>query len=240
LSAEGDAMVRFIRYELRTLDLDPAREFYTDLFGADLWGPDVRIARLPEQAIARGARPHWLGYLGVGDVEGTAERLVALGGQRLGPTMKSPSSSFAIVRDPFGAVLAVSSEVEPPRAEVVASHVLHTSDHEGAFGAYSTLFGWAPRDLLDLGADEGLHLGFAWDAHGSRAGSVSNAARSPRVHPHWLFFFRAPNVDEGLALVRARGGLALAPQRTPEGDRVAACDDPQGAAFGMFERRRPR
>ncbi len=229
--------VRFVRYELRALDLEAARAFYADLFGPDFWGPGVSLARLPEPAIARGAAPHWLGHLGAGDVEGAAERLVALGAERLGPTARTPSSSSAVLRDPFGAVVAVSSETEPAREGLVAAHVLHASDHERALTAYSALFGWTPLDLVDYGPGEGRHRGFAWGPRGERAGSVSNAASLPGVHAQWLFFFPVPRLDERLALVRARGGLALAPKETAEGDRVAACDDPQGAAFAMLERR---
>ena len=55
------------------------------------------------------------------------------------------------------------------------------------------------------------------------------------MHPQWLFFFRTPDLDSALARVRELGGLALPASTLPEGHRVAACDDPQGAAFGLFQ-----
>jgi predicted enzyme related to lactoylglutathione lyase len=227
---------RFVRYEFRTTDTDAAGAFYSGVLGGELWGPEVRISQLPEQAIARGARPHCLGHLGVGDVDAVAERLVGLGAQRLGVTAPWASASSVVFRDPFGALVAVSSATAPPAREVVALHVLHTQDHEKAFAAYAALFGWTPAGLVDLGAAQGRHQGFAWDDRGAAVGSISDAARSPRIHPQWLFFFAVDDLMDKLAIVRARGGLALEPMRTPDGHLVAVCDDAQGAAFAMLER----
>jgi len=48
-------------------------------------GADISVATLPEPARARGAPAHWLGHVGVADVDATADRIVALGGEQLGP-----------------------------------------------------------------------------------------------------------------------------------------------------------
>jgi uncharacterized protein len=52
-----------------------------------------------------------------------------------------------------------------------------------------------------------------------------------------LFYFRVADVDAAVAKVRARGGTTLEPIRTPSGDRVAPCEDAQGAAFALYESR---
>jgi predicted enzyme related to lactoylglutathione lyase len=57
------------------------------------------------------------------------------------------------------------------------------------------------------------------------------------VHPHWLFNFGVPALEPAIEAVRAAGGSALDPITLPDGKRVTACDDPQGAAFGLLERR---
>jgi predicted enzyme related to lactoylglutathione lyase len=225
---------RFVRYHLRTLDVEAAKDFYTKVLG-EIWGTELEAYRLHDLAIASGARPHWLGNLGVGsDFETSTDRLVALGAERLGPTVRGASYSWAPLRDPFGAILALSSETAPPVHDVVALHVLHTRDHEKAFSTYSSLFGWTPTELVDRG-DEGHYQGFTWSTDGSPAGIVSDAARSPSIHPQWLYFFRVSNLEEKLALVRKLGGTPLDPVRTSRGDLIAPCDDPQGAAFGLFE-----
>jgi predicted enzyme related to lactoylglutathione lyase len=227
---------RFCRYEFRTNDMNAARAFYTDVFGSQLWGPDVTLAPLPERAAARGAPAHWLGHIGIRDVEETAERLVALGGQQLGPTRRSTDqSSHAVLRDPFGAVMAVSAEMPTAGRAPVAWHLLHTQDHERAFASYAALFGWIATEVLDFGPETGRQQAFAWDKSGGSVGSMASTARLPDVHPHWLFFFHVVDIEDSLARARARGAKVLGPMLTPNGDLVAPCDDPQGAAFGLYQ-----
>jgi predicted enzyme related to lactoylglutathione lyase len=55
------------------------------------------------------------------------------------------------------------------------------------------------------------------------------------VHAQWLYFFRTMDLDRALARVRELGGLTLPPSTTPDGHFLAACDDPQGAAFGLYQ-----
>jgi predicted enzyme related to lactoylglutathione lyase len=227
---------RFFRYQLRTTDQDAARAFYTDLLGEHFWGPRLSPAPLPERAIALGARPHWLGHVGVDDVEGTVARVVAAGGQPRGPTQRSADGSpVAILRDPFGALLAVSSEAFAAARSPVAWHLLQTDDEARAFALYAALFGWTALDSLDLGPELGRHQMFAWDDSRETVGSVANGARLPHIHPQWLFFFPVSDLEASLSRVQALGGLALSPIKTPRGDLVAPCDDPQGAAFGLYQ-----
>jgi predicted enzyme related to lactoylglutathione lyase len=235
---EAMAASRFCRYELRTTDVNAAQAFYADVVGAQLWGSDVSLAPLPERAAAQGAPAHWLGHIGVRDVEATAGRVVALGGQQLGPLQRgTDGSSHAVLRDPFGAVMAVSCETVALRGAPVAWHLLHTQDHERAFALYAALFGWTATEGLDLGPEMGCHQGFAWDESGQNMGSVANTARLPHIHPHWLFFFRVADIEDSLARVRARGGNVLGPMRAWSGDLVAPCVDPQGAAFALYRSR---
>lgn len=58
---------------------------------------------------------------------------------------------------------------------------------------------------------------------------------SPEVHPQWLFFFQVADIEHALAKVSARGGLALARTQTSSGDIVVPCEDPQGAAFALYQ-----
>jgi hypothetical protein len=227
---------RFHRYELQTTDVDVARAFYTDVLGPQLWGSDVSLAPLSERAVARGAPAHWLGHIGIEDVEGTADRLVALGAQQLGPTQRAADgSSRAVLRDPFGAVMALSSDTVAPRRTPVAWHLLHAQDHERAFALYAALFGWTATEVQDLGPDMGRHQPFAWDESGRSVGSVADTARLPHIHPQWLFHFRVLDIEDSIARARACGGNVLGPMQTPSGDLVAPCEDPQGAAFALHQ-----
>ena len=227
---------RFFRYALRTTAMTGARDFYAGVVGAQFWASDVCVTPLPERAAALGTPAHWLGHVGISDVEGTASRVVALGGQRLGPTQRGADGSLqAVLRDPFGAIVAVSSETIAPGHAPVGWHLHNSQDHERTFALYAALFGWTATDVLDLGPQGGRHQMFAWDESGRSIGSMADLARLPHVHPQWLFFFRVPNIEDALARVRRHGGKELGPTRISTGDIVAPCDDPQGAAFGLFQ-----
>ena len=229
-------MTKFCRYDLRTTDADAARAFYTQVLGHDR----ARIWPLHEQAIARGARPHWLGRLGVENVERVAAAFVARGATRLGPAVATTEGEFVVLRDAGGAVVSVGAP--PPDADArvdVVWQVLNTNDSEQAAATYCELFAWELTDRIDLGA-EGSFQQFTWDAGGASVGAIADIAARPGVHPHWIFFFEVDALDVAIATVRAAGGLALDPFSLPSGGRGCACDDAQGAAFGLRERRRAK
>jgi predicted enzyme related to lactoylglutathione lyase len=226
---------RFVRYDLRTTDADAARRFYADVLGESFWGPDIAVWKLHEQALARGARPHWLGHVGAALVDPAVSRIKELGGEQLGPTIDQGSRSYALVRDPFGALLAVSTEVPGESRGLARWHVLHTKDHAKAVATYASLFGWSPGPRADLGPPIGTSQGFSYESGEPAAGTITDGARSPSIHAQWLYVFVTSDLDRAVDRVRSGGGVALASVRTPTGALVAPCDDPQGAAFGLFQ-----
>lgn len=223
---------RFCRIELRTTDVPAARLFYRGLLGDE--GAD--IVPLPAEALARGARPHWLGQLGVADVESAVRAFVAEGATPLGPIRPAAGGgAVAILRDAGGAVVALATPPSAPVRADVVWHALNTTDLARATASYCALFGWQLTDTVDLGP-LGQHQMFTWSSGGGRVGSVGSMAGiagRPGVHPHWLFHFRVPVLEPALAMVRAAGGLVLDPVTLPGGARIAVCDDPQGAAFAL-------
>jgi uncharacterized protein len=227
---------RFARYELRTIDQAAARAFYDEVFGADLWRPCISIAPLPERAVAMGAPPHWLGHIGVNDVEATANKFMEKGAQRLGPTRPGVNGvSVAAMRDSFGAVMGLSSERAASDPSPVAWHLMISKDEARAFACYAELFGWSANETADLGAEGGKHQLFAWEPAGNAVGAMTDLARSPGIHTQWLFFFRVADIERARDKVRALGGFALPPMTRAGGNVVAPCDDPQGAAFGLYQ-----
>ena len=220
---------RFSRYLLRTTDVDAASTFYDAVLGHRGDG----IVPLNEAAIARGARPHWLGHLDVrarGGAEATAGRFCELGAMRLGPSGNGADS--VIVRDPGGAVVALTGRSVESSAGVVW-HQLNTRAPDAAAANYSSLFGWSLTGELDLG-ELGRHQQFAFGPGEPAAGAISDVESRPGVHTHWLFFFAVPSLDDAVARVSTYGGVPIVVE-LPSGVRVAVCDDPQGAAFGMIE-----
>ncbi len=105
--------------ELQSPDPDDSAAFYGRLFGWEFQrmdGPEPYliienagrrnggIGRLPEG----GGPPGWLVYFGAGDVRETHVRVAQLGGAGLTEPMDIPDmGSFAVERDPLGAVFAL-------------------------------------------------------------------------------------------------------------------------------------
>jgi predicted enzyme related to lactoylglutathione lyase len=228
-------MVKFCRLELRTTDAGAARAFYAKIFGHDR----AVIWPLHEQALARGARPHWLGNLGVPDVERAAASFVERGAMPLGPPRPSEDGrQVAVLRDPGGAVVALST---PPSSNANASveavwYLLNTNDAERAMVNYHELFDWAIQGRVEIPPHGAIHP-FAWHAGGPSVGAIVDITGMSGRHPHWLFFFGVDTLEPGIAATRAAGGLVLDPIVLPSGEHVCVCDDPQGAAFGLLERR---
>jgi uncharacterized protein len=227
-------MARFCRFELRTTDASAARAFYARLFGHDR----ALIWPLHEQALARGARPHWLGHLGGGELEQAIATLLERGAVRLGPVRPtSDGGETHILRDPGGALVALLTvPASSPACDVnVVWHVLNTNAAAQAAQNYCELFGWQLTQRFEL-AGQGAYQQFAWHTGGPSVGAIADIESRPGVHPHWLFFFEVDELEPAISTTRAAGGLALEPIVLPSGDRVCVCDDPQGAAFGLLER----
>ncbi len=227
-------MARFCRYELRTSDVADARAFY----GAVLGAPVPEVVPLPATAAARGAPAHWLGVIGVEDVEATGNALLERAATRLGQAAATgkggAAGDVAVFRGPGGAVVGIAPERPAPSGPEVLWHELDTHDVERAMATYREVFGWDVDEPLDLGA-AGVHYPFAWQARGPVVGSMADIAGRRGVHPQWLFHFAVPALEPALAAVRDGGGFVLATVAAPDGERVAVCDDPQGAGFALRE-----
>jgi predicted enzyme related to lactoylglutathione lyase len=226
-------MSHFFQLTLRTRDVETARGFYTLVLG----NQQLHIVQLHENAVARGARPHWLGYLRVDDVAGAAAAFSQRGAESFGKWVNPEGLEAAVMRDPGGAIVALakpgpqSTEYGPE----VSWYGLNTRDVEGAMTNYGELFGFqfcAPVQI----AEQWTFHPFSFGAGEEPVGSMGDIAGRPDVHPHWLFQFRVAALEPAIAAARAGGGKVLDPITLPNGARVAICDDPDGAAFGLRER----
>ncbi len=220
-------MDRFVRFELRTTDVEAARAFYD----AILEEPCVDVSPQPEAARARGAPPQWLGHIGVDDVPARLAAFVARGASLLGPPPVGPGAR-AVVRDPGGVLVALTPRGEPSRTDVIW-HQLVTPALPTAQANYVALFGWSLEGSLEV-PGFGVVERFGWSA-GTPVGAMASLEGRAGVHPQWQFFFRTRRLDEAMEHTRAAGGLVLEPMRLSNGARCVACDDPQGGAFGLME-----
>ena len=252
VSRPGD----FIWYELLTTDVDAAEAFYAKVlpwtfasFGqADM---DYRIVHAPEhevgglmavtpEMVANGARPVWLSYLAVDDVDEAVAAVEAKGGTVQMAAMDVPMvGRMAMVADPQGAPLYVMKPAsggksmafanDRPRVGHAAWNELRTSDQAAAWTFYGDLFGWRHDGDMDMGP-----MGqYQFMRHGGVIGAMMKAdpAMGP---PSWMTYFRVPDIDAAKAAVEAGGGQVVqAPDEIPGGDFSMTCIDPQGAAFGL-------
>jgi predicted enzyme related to lactoylglutathione lyase len=166
----------FCWYELMTTDPVAAAAFYTNVVGwraedSGLPGMDYTIVRMdetgiggimavPDEAAKAGARPCWLGYISVDDVDAMAARITAAGGSvKRAAADIAQVGRFAVVADPQGAVFIVfkaNATTEPaPVAPGTPGHggwhELHADDWEKVFPFYGELFGWAKSNAMDMG-----------------------------------------------------------------------------------------
>ena len=254
----------FIWYELMTTDADAAAKFYGSVVGWRIGGPgaarpdgkDYRmigrsdggfeggVLALSPDMMAYGARPTWLGYLYVDDVDATTRAITADGGRLMMPATDLPVGRIAMVTDPMGTPLYVMKPIPPPDKPHARSDVfdmvaeqrvnwneLASPDLARAKAFYARHFQFRFNETLDMGP-----MGdYCFIAHGgiARVGAIMQA---PKDSPSrgWLFYFSVPSIAAAKQTVESSGGKILnGPHRVP-GDRwIVIALDPQGAAFGL-------
>ncbi len=249
---------RFIWYQLLTTDVEAAKAFYAEVVG---WGRrDASAPGMPytlftageasvaglmglsEDATKMGARPSWLGYVGVDDVDATADRIQRLGGVvRIPPMDIRDVSRFSIVADPQMATVGLFKGVKPRHEQVVDPrtpgrvgwHELLAADWEQAWPFYGELFGWQKAEA-NVGA-MGEYQQFS--AGGQTIGGMMN--KPPTVlEPCWLYYFNVGDIDAAVKRVKAGGGQVLrGPTEVLDGNWIVQCADPQGAMFALVGHR---
>lgn len=250
---------RFVWYDLMTTDTGAAVDFYSAVagWGTDDWkGPAEGmppykmwtangkplggLMELPEQAKQGGAPPHWLAYIAVADVDATVTRAKELGGAVYMEAKDIPTvGRFAVLADPAGGVFAAFKPENdspgtdgPPPVGEFSWHELLTNDYEAAFSFYADLFGWDKGEAMDMG-EAGIYQLFARGGSEMPLGGIMN--KPPEMPAGaWNYYVRVDDLDAALGRVSGNGGTVIyGPMEVPGGDRVATCQDPQGAVFSL-------
>lgn len=192
---------------------------------------------------AHGARPTWLGYIHVTDVDAKAEAIEAAGGKTLmPPTDIQGVGRIAMVSDPQGAPFYVMTP-EPPTGDPNAKsdvfsadaeqrvgwNELSTSDPAGARQFYGQQFGWGSDDFMDMGPMGEYRF---LDHAGTRIGALCGTM--PGQQAKWRYYFRVPSIAAATSIVEAKGGaIRMGPHQVPTGDWIVIGSDPQGAEFAL-------
>jgi predicted enzyme related to lactoylglutathione lyase len=250
---------RFVWYELITTDTERAKAFYPNVLG---WGtqevsvPGMAyslftlgecsvsgLVKLPTPAEEIGAKPRWIGYVAVDDVDATAALINQLGGVVHIPPMDfSHSSRFAVVADPEAATFGLISWLRPiqlPQARLdlygrVAWHELLAADREKALTFYGSLFGWQKAEAS--AGRRGIYQSFC--AGDETIGGVVTKPRTVST-PSWVYYFNVEDIDAAVRRVKSSGGKIIeGPIEVPGGSWTIQCLDPQGALFALVGKRR--
>ncbi|HET7889044.1 MAG TPA: VOC family protein [Bradyrhizobium sp.] len=246
----------FTWYELLTTDMAAATKFYGEVVGwTALPSTTSRVPytlfkagdsdaagllELPPEGLKVGARPRWMGYVGVSDVNAAADQTKRLGGVLYVPPTDANIGRIAVLADAHGALFALIAQpqvtVQRPadsaRPGRFGWNELFSTDlqQEGTF--YRELFNWEPDDTEDRFTN--TYLTFLAGGH-VVAGALKNSDPSP---PFWLFYINVEDIDAAVERVGAAGGRAgYNDTELPGGMRIAYCSDPQGATFALQGKR---
>ncbi|HKT86651.1 MAG TPA: VOC family protein [Novosphingobium sp.] len=253
----------FIWYELLTTDPDGAAAFYGSVLGwkiagqpsPEAGGMDYRmiqrsdggmaggVLKLTGEMISHGARPCWMPYLYVTDVDAEVAAIEKEGGKVLVPAMDLPVGRIAMLADPQGIPIYIMTPVPPAGKEDAASDVfsatevqrvrwneLTSPDQAASIDFYARHFGFEFNETMPMG-EMGDYCFI--DHHGARLGAVT-----PRMNPQqpamWMFYFGVPSIGEAKTKIEAGGGQVLVgPMEVPGGNWIVIGLDPQGAGFGL-------
>ena len=252
---------QFIWYELITPDVDAAKAFYDSVVG---WNIDSQsnfpngyrmigrsdgksaggVLPLTQEMQQHGARPVWLSYIYVDDVDDAVRSIEQAGGKTFMPPFDIPGvGRVAMVADPQGAPFYVMKPIPPEGQPDAKSDVfsvdqpqrvrwneLSTSDQDGAIRFYTSQFGWTQEGGMPMG-EMGEYKFINHD--GVMIGAVM---RKPPQMPvtAWTYYIGVDDIDRAAKAVTDGGGRILhGPMEIPGGEYSLNAMDPQGAAFGL-------
>ena len=250
-----------IWYELMTTDAEGAKAFYDKVVGWSIGegSPEFNgyrmigrsdgksaggVLPLTDEMQQHGARPAWLGYIHVTDVDDAVASIERAGGKSLMPAFDIPNvGRIAMVTDPQGAPFYVMTPIPPADQPDASSDVfsvgqpqhvrwneLATSDPAAAIDFYTTQFGWRQEGDMDMGS-----MGkYSFVQHGGVG--IGAVMRKPEQMPvsMWTYYIGVDDIDRAANAVRDGGGQIInGPMEIPGGEYALNAIDPQGAAFGL-------
>jgi predicted enzyme related to lactoylglutathione lyase len=193
---------------------------------------------LPAEAKANGARPAWLGYVAVDDVDASAAKIVADGGtEHMPPMTLEGVGRMAMLADPQGAMFYImrgavdgtSTAFDPQRTGHCHWNELGTTDQSAAWDFYGKQFGWKKGDVMSMGEMGEYQF---LDHAGQTIGAFSPCQAPQR--PGWLSYFGIEDIDECARRIADGGGqIHFGPSEIPGGFFIIIAADPQGASFGL-------
>jgi uncharacterized protein len=250
----------WIWYELMTTDAAGSKAFYEAVVGWTITpgtpetgdygfianadgGMTGGMLKLTPDMTSQGARPCWLGYIGVDDVDAFLPRLEAAGGKVTMPARDVPMAGrIAMVSDCCGAPFYVMTPTPPPgggesTAFSAVKHLgrcgwneLMAGNAANAIGFYSGLFGWTLPEPMDMGA-MGQYQ-FVAQGEVMLGAIMQKLPQMPAAM--WSHYFWVASIAAAAEVIAAKGGQVInGPMQVPGDDWIVQGIDPQGAMFAL-------
>lgn len=250
----------FIWYELMTTDPEAAKTFYDEVVGWKV-GPAVAehngyrmigrsdgkaaggILPLTAEMQQEGARPSWLGYIHVADVDQVARQIEQDGGKLLMSHDIPNVGRIALVADPAGAHFyimkpappandpdAKSDVFSPNQAQHIRWNELSTSDQDRAVQFYTRHFGWTQQGDMDMG-----EFGKYQFIQSNGVGIGAIMRKPPQIPVSmWTYYIGVEDIDRAAEAIKVGGGQVMhGPMEIPGGEFALNALDPDGAPFGL-------
>jgi len=255
-TAASTLLGRPVWYELMTTDTEAAEKFYKNVIGwtsepfPGAQNPYTVFKRSPKDQVAgvmprpdgMNMPPFWAMYVAVPSLDEAVTHIKRLGGSALSGVIDVPTvGRLQMMKDPQGAAFYIIQPTPreerpetPPQVGDASWHELMTTDAPAAMKFYGDLFGWQPGEAMDMG-DQGKYHIFT-RPHGMIGGMMNKPPAMATVPPHWMIYFRVPDINAAVERVKANGGQILnGPMEVPGGSKIVNAMDPQGAGFSLHE-----
>ena len=257
-----DAQGSPIWYELMTPDPAGVTAYYRATLGWDIQAEGMKnpngseyrmigrrdggraggVLTLTPGMTAGGAKPGWLPYFYVADVDAAAAKAQSLGASvHMAPSTIEPVGRMAMLADAQGAAFYLMKPTPPagdPNAQsdvfdpIKAGHCrwneLNTTDAAGALNFYLALFGWTKGMAMPMGPAGDYQF---IEIDGSAIGAINPVQGQGSF---WLPVFGVTDIEKAKAAVEANGGKNTTDiMEIPGGEFALNANDPSGAAVGF-------
>ncbi len=256
---------KFVWFTLFSNDVERAKSFYSELFGWSIeaiagrdrgaGGEDpagkagrampigtYHVFKVGDQGIGgtvtnpnAGAPSHWISYLSVDDVDGTAKAAKAAGAKVVAEPHDVPTiGREATIADPQGALIALikGESADPP--EVSGAGTWHWNELWAKDADAAAAF------LKSLGFTSEIMPMPTGPYHILKAGDVPRGglmkAPDPNVPPMWLGYVQVDDADETARRAKDLGAEVLGELiDVPDVGRFGMVKDPTGAVVGFIK-----
>lgn len=250
----------WIWYELMSPDPEASKAFYEAVLGWSMTtghgenteygfitAPDGAMVggllRLGSDMADHGARPRWVGYVGVDNVDEALKAVAAADGKVTMPaTDIAMAGRVAMVTDCCGAPFYIITPTPPPDGGASTAFAplpnpghcgwneLYAAHPDKAQAFYTGLFGWTLPPAMDMGP-MGKYQFIAHD--GVQIGAIMPKPEAVPA-PCWAHYFWVEGIGAAKNRVEAAGGQVVnGPQEVPGPLWITQGIDPQGALFSL-------